>query len=117
VHLSRQTLLIEFTPSPEAFRKKAFHLKDKQPRRDILVKPKGVPTSDGTKQIGTGEAGNVGKRNVPRWTHGELKTDKGPPTGLHKLRSVGPLKKQGRVLASVELERTPLLFDHRSEAT
>ncbi len=112
--LSRAPLLLEYTPSVKHFHKKAFYGSRKQRRRDILVKWKGSPTSEGQKEQGFGHPRDRATRYVNHFRKGEKLTDKKAPPRAEFTGPPSPRVRK-KLAADVELRRTPLLLDHHNE--
>lgn len=118
-NLTRSPLLLELSELP-APSKNAFFGGRKQRRRDILIKWKKIPTSEGTKKQGFGDRATGKKiRMVPRGS-GELLTPEKPPATIEKVRRLSAHSKRAQRrqrLAASALQRQPLLLDHHGEST
>lgn len=91
----RTPLLLEVTPSARSFEKKAF----RRPGTGVfhVVKLAGS-IGPQVRTKGFGNPRDPSKKNVPR-AGGALRLEPKPPVDLSRLKQVGPLNKQRRLLA------------------
>lgn len=83
-------------------------------RRDMLEKPKNIPTSEGNKPRGFGNSQSGRKIRMVRRGGGELRTDRGAPPSIERKRGKSPYRKAARrkgMLANSVLIRLPILLD------